>query len=56
MEKATMHTAQYERWPLAVSAVTTTNHYLITSDTTETNKNICNIAGPRAPFRTAGLR
>ena len=25
------------------------------NDTTEKDRNICNIAGPRAPFRTAGL-
>jgi hypothetical protein len=54
MEKATMYTAQYERWPLAASAVNTTNHNLITSDTTETDKNICNIAGPPSGLPGSG--
>jgi hypothetical protein len=38
----------------AVRDINTINHYLITSDTTDKDKNICNILGPRAPFRTPG--
>ena len=40
-----------ERWPLAASAVSTTNHYIITHGTTEIDKNICYEVGPQAGFR-----
>jgi hypothetical protein len=44
--KETKQRATYARWLLAASAVDTTNHYIITSDTTEKDKNICNIVRP----------
>ena len=34
----TQQTVSYARWPLPASVVNTTNHYLITSDTTEKDK------------------
>jgi hypothetical protein len=52
--RVTMQRASNATWPLAAIAVNTTNHYLITSDTTEKDKNICTIVGPLAPFRTVG--
>jgi hypothetical protein len=44
--------ASYKRWPLAASDVSTTNHDLVTSDTTEKDKNIRNIFRP--PSETSG--
>jgi hypothetical protein len=44
--KETKQRASYGRWPLAASAVNMTNHYIITSGTTEKDKNVCNIIGP----------
>jgi hypothetical protein len=46
--------ASYGRWPLAASAFSTTNHYLITSDTTEKDKSIRHIGGPRPPSGPLG--
>lgn len=46
--------ASYARWQLAASSINTTNHYVITSDTTEKAENICNTVGPRTHFRTEG--
>jgi hypothetical protein len=54
--KETQQRASYARWLLAASAVNSTNHYLIVSVSTETDKSICNILWPRAPFRTLGPR
>jgi hypothetical protein len=44
--KETNQRASYARWPLAASTVKRTNHYLIISDVTEKDKNICSIFGP----------
>ena len=45
----TEQTASYVRWSLAASATNTTNYYVIRSDTTVEDKNICNIFGPPGP-------
>jgi hypothetical protein len=50
--KETMQAASYARWPLAASAVNTTNHHLIIFDITDKDKNLCNIVEPRATIRT----
>ena len=42
----TKQSTSYARWPLAASVVNTTNHYLITSEPTERQKNLCNTVGP----------
>jgi hypothetical protein len=41
------------RWSQVLSALDI--HYLITSDTIEKDKNMCNILGAITPFRTARL-
>jgi len=45
------YASKAERWPLAASAVSTKNHYIITHVTTEIDKNICYVVGPRPGFR-----
>jgi hypothetical protein len=42
--------ASHARWPLAATSVNTTNHHLITSDSTQKDKNICNIGPPPPPW------
>ena len=44
--KETRQRALYARWPLAASAVNTTNYYLLTFDTKEKDKNIAIKSGP----------
>jgi hypothetical protein len=36
----------YARWPLVASTINTTNHHLVTSDTTEKDQKKCNMFGP----------
>jgi len=50
----TQQTAPYAKWPLAASSVTTTNHYLITADTSEKDQNIWNLSCPGPPSGTPG--
>jgi hypothetical protein len=40
-----------ERWPLAASAVSKTNRYIIIHGTSGIDKNVCYVVGPRAGFR-----
>jgi len=44
--KETKQRASHARWPLAASAVETTNHYLITSGTAVTDKNMQQTGDP----------
>jgi hypothetical protein len=53
----TKQRASYTRWPLAASCVNTTKHYLVTSNATDNEKNICYIAikyGTTPPSRPPG--
>jgi len=52
--KETSRQDSYARWPLVASTINTRNHHVVTSDTTEKDKNKCNIVGPRLSYRTAG--
>jgi len=54
--KETEQRALCARWQMSANDVNATDRYLITVDITEKDKNICNIIGPLAPFRTAGPR
>jgi hypothetical protein len=48
--KETSRPESYARWPLAASTTNTTNHYLVTSDITEKDKNKCNVIGLPGPL------